>query len=288
MNKADKYYLSNLKKILEEGSWDEDPRPRWADGTPAHTKFITGVFEAYDISKGEFPITTLRNTAVKTGIREILWIYQKQTSSLVKARELGVNWWEEWNIGNDTIGVRYGETIYRYDLMNKVLKGLKDDPFGRRHIINMYQYSDLNESKGLHPCAYETLWSVRKVDGEYYLDMTLTQRSNDYVMAGYINKIQYVALQMMVASHVGYKVGKFCHLVQNLHIYDRHMDAVKEILDREELSIPSENTQPTYIREYPSLELTTNSDFYNITIDDFKVKGIEGIQKLSQKLEIAI
>ena len=288
MNKADKYYLSNLKKILEEGSWDEDPRPIWKDGTPAHTKFITGVFEEYDISKGEFPITTLRNTAIKTGIREILWIYQKQTSSLVKARELGVNWWEEWNIGNDTIGVRYGETIYRYDLMNKVLKGLKDDPFGRRHIINMYQYSDLNESKGLHPCAYETLWSVRKVDGEYYLDMTLTQRSNDYIMAGYINKIQYVALQMMVASHVGYKVGKFCHLVQNLHVYDRHMDAVKEILDREELSIPSKNTQPTFIREYPSLELTTNLDFYNITIDDFKVKGIEGIQKLSQKLEIAI
>ena len=288
MNKADKYYLSNLKRILEEGSWDEDPRPIWADGTPAHTKFITQVFEEYDLSKGEFPITTLRNTAVKTGIREILWIYQKQTSSLIKARELGVNWWEEWNIGNDTIGVRYGETIYRYDLMNKILKGLKDDPFGRRHIINMYQYSDLNESKGLHPCAYETLYSVRKVDGEYYLDMTLTQRSNDYVMAGYINKIQYVALQMMVASHVGYKVGKFCHLVQNLHVYDRHMDAVKEILDREELSIPSKNSQPTFIREYPSLELTTNLDFYNITIDDFKVKGIEGIQKLSQKLEIAI
>ena len=130
--------------------------------------------------------------------------------------------------------------------------------------------------------------SLRKVDGEYYLDMTLTQRSNDYIMAGSINKIQYVALQMMVASHVGYKVGKFCHLVQNLHVYDRHMDAVKEILDREELSIPSKNTQPTFIREYPSLELTTNKSFYDITIDDFKVKGIEGIQKLSQKLEIAI
>jgi thymidylate synthase len=288
MNKADKYYLSNLKKILEEGSWDEDPRPIWEDGTPAHTKFITGVFEEYDISKGEFPITTLRNTAVKTGIKEILWIYQKQTSSLEIARELGVNWWEEWNIGDETIGQRYGATIDRYDLMNQLLDGLKNDPFGRRHIINMYQYSDLNESKGLHPCAYETLWSVRKVDGEYYLDMTLTQRSNDYIMAGAINKIQYVALQMMVANHCGYKVGKFCHLVQNLHIYDRHMDAVKEILDREELSFPSKNTQPTYIREYPSLELTTNSDFYNITIDDFKVKGIEGIQKLSQKLEIAI
>ena len=276
MNKADKYYLSNLKKILEEGSWDEDPRPRWSDGTPAHTKFITGVFEEYDISKGEFPITTLRNTAIKTGIKEILWIYQKQTSSLVKARELGVNWWEEWNIGNDTIGTRYGETIFRYDLMNKVLKGLKNDPFGRRHIINMYQYSDLNESEGLYPCAYETLWSVRKVNGEYYLDMTLTQRSSDYVMANYINKIQYVALQMMVASHIGYKVGKFCHLVQNLHIYDRHMDAVKELLDR------------TPLTEQPYIELNPLNSFYDITIDDFTIKNIENIKKLSINLEIAI
>jgi thymidylate synthase len=288
MIKADKYYIENLKKILSEGSFDENPRPKWIDGTPAYTKFITGVFEEYDLSKGEFPITTLRNTAIKTGIKEILWIYQKQTSSLVKARELGVNWWEEWNIGNDTIGTRYGETIFRYDLMNKVLKGLKNDPFGRRHIINMYQYSDLNESEGLYPCAYETLWSVRKVNGEYYLDMTLTQRSNDYIMAGYINKIQYVALQMMVASHCGYKIGKFCHLVQNLHIYDRHMDAAKEILEREELSITSENKRPTYIEQNPSIELTTNKSFYDITIDDFKVIGIEGIQKLSQKLEIAI
>ena len=288
MIKADKYYIENLKKILSEGSFDENPRPKWIDGTPAYTKFITGVFEEYDLSKGEFPITTLRNTAIKTGIKEILWIYQKQTSSLVKARELGVNWWEEWNIGNDTIGTRYGETIFRYDLMNKVLKGLKNDPFGRRHIINMYQYSDLNESEGLYPCAYETLWSVRKVNGEYYLDMTLTQRSNDYIMAGYINKIQYVALQMMVASHCGYKIGKFCHLVQNLHIYDRHMDAAKEILEREELSITTEKTRPTYIEQNPSIELTTNKSFYDITIDDFKVIGVEGIQKLSQKLEIAI
>ena len=276
MIKADKYYIENLNKILAEGSWDENPRAKWKDGTPAYTKFITGRFEEYDLSKGEFPITTLRNTAIKTGIKEVLWIYQKQTSSLVKAREMGVNWWEEWNIGNDTIGVRYGETIWRYDLMNKVLKGLKDDPFGRRHIINMYQYSDLNESKGLHPCAYETLWSVRKVDGEYYLDMTLTQRSNDYIMAGYINKIQYVALQMMVAAHCEYKVGKFFHLVQNLHIYDRHMDVVKEIMDRENL-----NTNP-------KISLKEVKNFYDYTVDDFIISDINGIEKLSQKLEIAI
>ena len=276
MNKADKYYIENLNKILSEGSWDENPRAKWKDGTPAYTKFITGVFEEYDISKGEFPITTLRNTAIKTGIREVLWIYQKQTSSLAVAREMGVNWWEEWNIGDETIGQRYGATIKRYDLMNDILYGLKNDPFGRRHIINMFQYTDLKETNGLFPCAYETMWSVRKIDGEYYLDMTLTQRSNDYIMAGYINKIQYVALQMMVAAHCGYKVGKFCHLVQNLHIYDRHFDAVKEILDRESLNIN------------PSISLKEDKNFYDYTIDDFIISDIDGIEKLTQKLEIAI
>jgi len=276
MNKADKYYIDNINKILSEGSWDENPRAIWKDGTSAYTKFITGVFEEYDLSKGEIPITTLRNTAIKTGIKEVLWIYQKQTSSLAVAREMGVNWWEEWNIGDETVGQRYGSTIKRYNLMDNILNGLKNDPFGRRHIINMFQYTDLNETSGLFPCAYETLWSVRKIDGEYYLDMTLTQRSNDYIMAGYINKIQYVALQMMVASHCGYKVGKFCHLTQNLHIYDRHMDAVKEILDRNPLD------------RIPKIELKLNKGFYDTTVDDFIISGIDGIEKLSQKLEIAI
>ena len=277
MIKADWYYIQNLRKILKEGSWDENPRPKWTDGTPANSKFITGVFEEYDISKGEFPITTLRNTAIKTGIREILWIYQKQSNSLVEAREMGINWWDEWNVGDDTIGQRYGATVKRYDLMNKLLNGLKNDPFSRRHIIDMYQYTYLEETEGLFPCAYKTTWSVRKVEGEYYLDMTLDQRSNDYLMAGYINKIQYVALQMMVAHHVGYKVGKFCHLVQNLHVYDRHVDSIPEILGRTNLTDVN-----------PVIELTTNRDFYSITIDDFKISGIEGIQKLSSKLEIAI
>ncbi len=145
---------------------------------------------------------------------------------------MGINWWDEWNIGDDTIGQRYGATIQRYNLMNKLLDGLKNDPFSRRHIIDMYQYHDLNETEGLHPCAYSTSWSVRKVNGEYYLDMTLNQRSNDYIVANYINKTQYLALQMMVAGHLDYKVGKFCHLVQNLHIYDRHLDSAIELLNR--------------------------------------------------------
>ena len=201
MNKADKYYLQNIEKIMSVGSWDDNPRPKYSDGIPAHSKFITGVFEEYDISKGEFPIPTLRNTAIKTGIKEILWIYQKQSSSLDVAREMGINWWDEWDIGDGTIGQRYGKTINRYQLINKLLVDLIDDPFSRRHIINMYQYSDLRETKGLYPCAYETIWSVRKGDNELILDMTLIQRSNDFITAGYINKIQYVALLMMVAGH---------------------------------------------------------------------------------------
>jgi thymidylate synthase len=275
MIKADKYYIENLNKILNEGYWDENPRPKWADGTPANSKFITGVFEEYDISKGEFPITTLRNTAIKTGIKEILWIYQKQSNCLKVAREMGINWWDEWNVGDDTIGQRYGATIQRYNLMKNLLSGLKNDPFSRRHIIDMYQYHDLNETAGLHPCAYSTSWSVRKVNGEYYLDMTLSQRSNDYLMAGYINKIQYVAFQMMVAGHLGYKVGKFCHLVQNLHIYDRHLDSAKELLSRTPLDIN------------PSLSLI-EKDFYDYEISDFVISNTNGIQKLSTELEIAI
>ena len=276
MNKADKNYILNIEKIIIQGSWDENPRPKYEDGTPANSRFITGVFEEYDISKDEFPIPTLRNTAIKTGIKEILWIYQKQTSSLSVAREMGVNWWEEWNIGDDTIGQRYGETINKYDLMNQLLDGLVNDPFGRRHIINMFQYEDLQSTKGLFPCAYETIWSVRKVGEDKVLDMTLIQRSNDYLVAGYINKIQYVALQMIVAGHCGYKVGKFCHLVQNLHIYDRHFDASTELLNKEPLDIQ------------PKLILKEDKNFYEYTINDFEIIGIDGISKINSKLELAI
>jgi thymidylate synthase len=276
MNKSDKYYIENLNKIMNEGSWDENPRPKYVDGIPAKSKFITGVYEEYDISKGEYPIPTLRNTAIKTGIKEVLWIYQKQTSSLKVAREIGINWWEEWNIGDDTIGQRYGATIAKYDLMNKLLNGLMDDPFGRRHIISMFQYQDLSETKGLYPCAYETLWSVRRDGEDLILDMTLIQRSNDFITAGYINKIQYTTLLMMVAGHCGYRVGKFNHLVQNLHIYDRHFDAVNELLSKDPLDLQ------------PKIILKENKNFYDYTIDDFEIVGVEGITKIKSKLELAI
>lgn len=277
MNKADKYYIQNIQKIMSEGSWDENPRPKYSDGTLAHSRFITQVFEEYDILKGEFPITTLRNTAIKTGIKEILWIYQKQTSSLGVAREMGINWWDEWDIGDNSIGQRYGATIKKYDLMNKLLDGLVNNPFGRRHIISMYQYVDLEETNGLFPCAYEILCSVRKVGEDKVLDMTLIQRSNDYLVASYINKVQYLALQMMIAGHCKYKVGKFCHLVQNLHIYSRHFDGVDELLNR----LP-------FKTDLPYIELVNNKNFYDYTIDDFKIYNVNKIMKINSQLELAI
>ena len=275
MNKADKYYIENLKNINNNGFWDENPRPKYKDGTPAHSKFITGIYETYDISKGEFPITTLRNTAIKTGIREILWIYQKQSNCLNLAREMGINWWNEWEVSDNNIGQRYGATIKKYDLMNSLLNSLEKDPFSRRHIIDMYQYSDLEETKGLFPCAFMTMWSVRRINDDYYLDVTLIQRSNDYIMAGYINKIQYVALQMMVAGHLGYKVGLFNHLTQNLHIYDRHFNAVTELLNRKTLDVQ------------PTIKLSKNKNFYEYDINDFITYHTD-IPKLSSSLEIAI
>jgi thymidylate synthase len=156
--------------------------------------------------------------------------------------------------------------------MNKLLKELKEEPYGRRHIMDLYQYEDFNETKGLYPCAYSTLWSVR---GEY-LDMTLIQRSSDFITANSINKIQYVALQMMVAKHCGYKVGNFAHYVQNLHIYDRHEEQLYELLKRK----PS--------TKVPKLILDTDkTNFYDFTIDDFKMIDYEPVYP-QIKLELGI
>lgn len=276
MNKADYYYKKNLEEIRDFGSVDSFPRPKYKDGTPAHTKFITQVFEKYDISKEEFPIPTIRKTAIKTGIREILWIYQKQSNSLDVAKDMLIGWWEDWNIGDGTIGNRYGHTVRKHRLIDNLLKNLKENPFGRRHIMNMWQYEDLNSSKGLFPCAYETIWSVRSVNGVNYVDMTLVQRSNDYIMAGFINKIQYVALMMMVCGHLGYEVGVFAHMTQNLHVYNRHLEALDEVLSRESLGVQTR------------LKLKTKKNFYDYTIDDFEVLNLSKIKKLVSPLEIAI
>ena len=274
---ADKYFKETLQKILTYGEKDVNPRPKYKDGTPAHSYFISPIFETYDLSKGEFPIITLRNTAIKMGIKEIFWIFQRQTNSLEEAHKLGINWWDEFDVGDNSVGNRYGYTVRKYDLMNKLLKGLIEDPFSRRHIINLYQYEDLNSSKGLHPCAYEAIFTVgNNSKNELTLDMTLIQRSSDYLVAKTINSTQYVAFQMMIAKHCGYELGKFNHFIQNVHIYDRHLDALKELLEKEPLDVQ------------PMLYLKKNHNFWNYSINDFQIIGTENITKIKSPLELAI
>lgn len=261
MSNADLVFKEHIRRILDEGCYDENPRPKYKDGTPAHSIYLSQVLEKYDLSKGEFPITQLRHVAWKSAIKELLWIYQDQTSDLSVLRDKhGVEWWDDWNIGNDSIGLRYGATVNRYSLMDKLLKGLKEDPFGRRHIINLWQEQDFKETDGLLPCAFMTMWTVRKVKDEYYLDLTLTQRSSDMLVAAHVNMVQYVALQMIVAHECNMKVGKFVRFTQNLHIYDKHVQQARELLSRE---IPESN---------PVLILNAEGkSFYDITVDDFEM-----------------
>ena len=265
MNIADIAYKKIMMEVLENGVLDKNPRPYWLeeDGshTPAHSLFTTQYMETFDISKGEFPITTIKPTAWKTGIREMLWIYQAASNDLKVAREqFGIMWWDSWDIGDGTIGSTYGAIVKKYDLMNTLLNGIINNPYGRRHIISLWQEEELRGVIGLPPCAFQTLWTVR---GEF-LDCTLVQRSQDILGANNINNIQYVALQMMVAKHCGLKPGKFTHFIQNVHIYDRHISIAKEILQR-----PVSEKQPKLIFEPKS------DNFYDFTRDDFKVVDYE-------------
>ena len=138
MTKADKYMLEAIENILSNGYKDINPRPKYADGTPAHTISINHTFRTYDLSKGEFPVCTLRPMAWKTGIKEIFTIYQKPTNEIAKMEEMGVNWWKDWDIGDGTIGQRYGATVSRYDLINNLIKDIQNDPYGRRKVVSLW------------------------------------------------------------------------------------------------------------------------------------------------------
>ena len=231
MTKADKYLIEDIHNILDNGYKDENPRPKYEDGTPAHTISVNHVMRKYDLSKGEFPLCTLRPQAWKTGIREIFTIYQRPTNVLSEMKEMGVTWWDPWDIGDGTIGQRYGATVKRYDLMNNLIADIKKDPYARRKVVSLWQEADLHETAGLAPCAFLTIWNVR---GEY-LDLVLVQRSGDMLTAsgaGGINEIQYAALLMMIARVCGLKEGVFTHFVANEQIYDRHMENADEMLRR--------------------------------------------------------
>lgn len=278
MNKADLIFKETVKNIMENGVMDINPRPKYKDGTPAHTKFINHVVHTYDLEKGELPLITLRNIAIKNGIKEILWIYQDQSSDLSVLKEkYNIHWWDEWESKDmpGTIGRRYGATVKKYDLMNKLLDGIKSDPYGRRHIISLWQENDFEETDGLKPCAFMTIFNVR---GEF-LDMALIQRSSDFITAGNINQVQYVAFLMMVARHCGYKPGKFTHFIDNVQVYDRHFDAARELLNREAIECN------------PRLILNPEKkDFYDFTVDDFVLEGYprEEINEKNPQLKLEI
>ena len=281
---------SMIKQIKDVGFKDINPRPKYADGTPAHTISVNHTFRTYNISEGDFPICTLRPQAWKTGIKEIFTIYQKPTNNIAEMHDMGVGWWDEWDIGDGTIGQRYGATVSRYDLINNLINDIKNDPYGRRKIVSLWQETDLRETPGLAPCAFLTIWNVR---GEY-LDMMLVQRSGDMLTAsgpGGINEIQYAALLMMIARHTGYKPGAFTHVVANEQIYDRHMEAADEMLARFEQRY-QEISSGVYAKDYwnsqPMFILNPEkTDFYDMTIDDFIMVNYEPI-KPQLKLELGI
>ena len=290
MTKADKYMDRDIHHIIQDGYKDENPRPHYADGTPAHTFSVNHVIRTYDLSTGEFPICTLRPMAWKTGIKEIFTIYQKPTNNLEQMHEMGVNWWDDWDIGDGTIGQRYGATVSRYDLINNLIKDIQKDPYGRRKVVSLWQETDLHETAGLAPCAFLTIWNVR---GKY-LDMAMIQRSGDMLTAsgaGGINEIQYAALLMMIARHTGYKPGVFTHFVANEQIYDRHMDAANEMLKRYkklEQKESDETLVENYWDIYPRLIINDNkTNFYDFTIDDFFMVNYNPI-KPQLKLELGI
>lgn len=314
MNKADIYLRETLLEILEDGQVDKEPRPKWKDGSPAHSKFITQKVFQYDISKGEFPITTSRPTALKGAWYDIEAIYIKQTNIIEEMHPSIHNWWRDFVVKtkikrlyknnnsfftDDTdeyeevveeqsLGATYGSTVKRYKLVDKLLKGLEENPFGRRHSINLNQEQQkIDDPQALQPCAFETLWSVREYDKfevhKRFIDITLVQRSQDFAVTSSINPAQYTMLAMMVCNHLTYKtgikheVGKLLHIVQNCHVYLRHMDAVNELLDR----------KPT--GKQPKIELICEpKDFYEHGVEDFKFTGLENIEKLTTVLEIAV
>jgi thymidylate synthase len=284
----DRKYKEIIEDIRRDGCLDKNPRPVWIDRdesgkeirTPAHTLSVNHRMISYDLSKGQIPLITLRPIAWKKSINELLWIYQSQTNSLdVLENEYDIHWWNEWDVGDRTIGQRYGQTVRDHDLMNNLIDGIKRNPDGRRHILSLWQDDDF-EKPGLNPCAFMTIWNVRHgKDGVDYLDMMLVQRSSDFIVAGCINQFQYSAFLCMLAHVLGYKPGQFTWCVDNVQIYDRHMDAAEKILERE--SVPCQI----------SIEINPDvCDWYDYKPGDVKVVGypIDEIKKQNPQIKLQL
>lgn len=277
---ADKYFKEEVNKLLATGFNDEafEVRPKWPDGTPAHTIKTFCAVRRYDLSK-EFPVLTLRTQAFKGVVRELLWMWQKKSNVVA---ELGKSApiWRAWEGEDGTIGRTYGYQLgkraeYSYgefDQVDNIIYLLKNRPMDRRMITTMWCPEDLIKMN-LPPCVYETLWDVN--DGK--LNCLVIQRSGDMLAAaasGGWDTMQYAILTHMLAQVCGYEVGELVHIVNNLHIYDRHVDVVKEVMNNP---------------EYPAPKLWINpnvKDFYTFTEDDFELIDYKST-KLDSKFEIA-
>lgn len=276
MSRADRIFVDNMKDILENGVWDTDypVRPHWADGAPAHTIKKFGIVNRYDLQE-ELPILTIRRTAFKSCLDELLWIWQKKSNNV---HDLHSHIWDSWADETGSIGKAYGyqlakKSIYpegEFDQVDRVLFDLKNNPHSRRIMTNIYNFEDLHEMH-LYPCAYSMTFNVSgdKLNG------ILNQRSNDMLTANNWNVLQYSLLLMMFAQVSGLKPGILLHVISDAHIYDRHVDIVKEVIAKP---------------EHPAPKLIINlsiKNFYDFKVEDFELVDYE-FETLDKKIPVAI
>ena len=264
MSLADDLFINMCKDIIDNGysTEGEKVRPKWEDGTYAYTIKRFGVVNRYDLSK-EFPAITLRKTYVKSAIDELLWIWQKKSNNV---HDLKSHIWDSWADDDGSIGKAYGYQLgvkHKYkegmmDQVDRLIYDLKNNPYSRRMLTNIYVHQDLSEMN-LYPCAYSITFNVT---GDR-LNAILNQRSQDVLAANNWNVVQYAVLVHMLAQVTGFKPGELVHVIADAHIYDRHIPIVKELI-----------TRPTY----PAPKFYMNpdvKDFYDFTLDDFRIEDYE-------------
>ncbi len=264
MSKADKLFVNMCTDIIENGfsSEGQQVRAKWEDGSPAHTIKQFGIVNRYDLSE-EFPALTLRPTAIKSCTDEMLWIWQKKSN---KVADLSTHIWDAWSGGDGTIGKAYGYQMgvkYKFpfgemDQVDSVLWQLKNTPYSRRIMTNIYNFGDLTEM-GLEPCAYSVTFNVtgRK------LNAILNQRSQDTLTANNWNVVQYAVLVYMFAQVSDLEPGELIHVISDAHIYDRHVDIVKELIKRPQYPAPKFHLNPEI------------KNFYDFTLDDIIVEDYQ-------------
>ena len=276
MSYADEVFVSVCREILANGVWDTDRevRPRWADGTSAHTVKLFGVVNRYNLRR-EFPAMTLRRTAFRNCVDELLWIWQKKSNDV---RQLGSHIWDAWAGEDGTIGKAYGYQLgvkhqYSdgwYDQVDRVLKDLRENPASRRMVTNLFNHHDLHEM-GLYPCAYSMTFNV----SGNTLNAILNQRSQDMLTANGWNVMQYAVLLHMIAQVTGFEAGELVHVIADCHIYDRHVPLVEALIAREPRPAPKLVIDP---------EVT---DFYAFTPDSFRLEGYDP-WPFEERIEVAV